>query len=148
MAATGVGAEMGLGYTEGDSCGRNGCDGVIAQHRSENCPCHISPPCWSCTSLRGFCPVCGWEEKDDPLVIMEVTTIYLPIGEVERKKRILDPTKIDWRVEGHSNASQLCIGVYPEGATPAEVEAQVKGSFGGRFNKFGSGHFEYVAYTD
>lgn len=139
---------MELGYTEGETCGRNGCAGVIAMHRSENCSCHISPPCWSCTSPRGFCPECDWQEKDDPLVIQEITTIYLPSGFVERKKRVLDPTKIDYRIEAHSNSSQLCIGVYPEGTTRGEVEALVQGTFGGRFNKFKDGHFEYVAYTD
>lgn len=139
---------MDLGYAEGDTCGRDGCAGVIALHRSENCTCHINPPCGSCMSLRGFCPVCDWQEKDDPLVIMEVTTIHVFSGFRERTKRILDPTKIDWRVESHSNSSQLCIGVYPEGTTSKEVEAKVKGTFGGRFNHFANGRFEYVAYTD
>ena len=139
---------MELGYEEGSTCNRDGCTGVIAMHRSENCSCHISPPCGSCTAPRGFCPECEWQEKDDPLGIMEVTTIYLPWGGVDRKKRILDPSKIDYRIEAHSNSSQLCIGVYPEGTTSKEVEARVKGTFGGRFNKFGNGHFEYVAYTD
>jgi len=139
---------MDLGYAEGETCGRNGCAGVIAMQRSENCSCHISPPCWSCTLPRGFCPECDWQEKDDPLVIQEVTTICLPSGFVERKKRVLDPTKIDYRIEAHSNSSQLCIGVYPKGTTRGEVEARVKGTFGGRFNKFKDGHFEYVAYTD
>lgn len=65
-----------------------------------------------------------------------------------KEKRILDPTKIDYRIEMHSNASQLCIGVYPEGTTMKEVEAHVKGTFGGRFKSFGNGRFEYIAYTD
>lgn len=137
-----------LGYVDGDVCNRNGCQGRIGTHPSENCSCHISPPCWSCTSPRNFCPECDWQEKDDPLVVQEITTIYPPFGGVERKKRILDPTKIDWRVEPHSSSSQLCIGVYPPGITQKEVEAKVKGTFGGRFNKFHGGHFEYVAYTD
>ncbi len=137
-----------LGYAEGDACNRNGCAGVIDTHPSENCSCHISAPCWSCASLRNFCPECDWQEKDDPLVIMEVTTIHVFSGGLERTKRILDSTKIDWRVEMHSSSSQLCIGVYPEGTSSAEVEAKVKGTFGGRFNKFGNGRFEYVAYTD
>ena len=139
---------MDLGYCEGDTCGRNGCTGVIGMHRSENCYCHISPPCGSCTAPRNFCPECDWQEKDDPLVVQEVSTIYMQTGFAERKKRILDPTKIDWRVEMHSSSSQLCIGVYPEGTPAKEVEAKVKGTFGGRFSKFGGGHFEYVAYTD
>lgn len=137
-----------LGYAEGDVCGRNGCTGIIDSHPSENCSCHISPPCFACTSPRNFCPDCDWEEKDDPLVIMEVTTIYVPTGFTERRKRVLDPTKIDYRIEGHTNFSQKVIGVYPPGTTSKEVEAVVKGTFGGRFNYFRDGHFEYVAYTD
>lgn len=137
-----------LGYCEGDKCNRDGCNGVIELHPVENCYCHINPPCGNCTAKRGFCPVCGWEEDRDPLVIDEVTTIYFPVGGVDRKRRVLDPTKIDYRIEMHSSSSQLCIGVYPPGATKAEVEAVVKGTFGGRFEKFSEGHFRYVAYTD
>lgn len=137
-----------LGYAEGETCNRNGCGGLIAIAPSEHCSCHINPPCFSCTSPRAFCPDCDWQEKDDPLVIMEVTTIYMLDGFVERKKRILDPTKIDYRIESHSNSSQKVIGVYPEGTTSKEVEAVVKGTFGGRFNSFKDGRFEYIAYTD
>ena len=140
--------EEDLGYEEGAICNRAGCHGIIATHKSENCSCHIAPPCSSCTALRGYCPECDWQEKDDPLVIMEVRTTYLPLGGVARVKRVLDPTKIDYRIEGHTASSQLCIGVYPPGATRADVEQQVRGTFGGRFNKFGNGRFEYVAYTD
>lgn len=60
---------MNLGYEEGATCNRDGCKGIIEMHLSENCSCHISPPCGSCTALRNFCPECDWQEKDDPLVI-------------------------------------------------------------------------------
>lgn len=53
------------GYCEGDICHRNECEGVIEYHPVENCSCHISPPCSQCTAPRGYCPVCGWEEKDE-----------------------------------------------------------------------------------
>lgn len=39
-------------------------------------------------------------------------------------------------------------GVYPAGTTQAEVEAVVAGTFGGRFESFGDGKFDYIAYTD
>jgi hypothetical protein len=39
-------------------------------------------------------------------------------------------------------------GVYPEHMTLAEVEKEVVGTFGGRFEYFGGGRFKYVAYTD
>lgn len=140
----------GLGYAEGDVCNRAGCTGTIALHPVENCSCHISPPCFSCTEVTAFCPVCDWQEQDDPLCVREITTIYLggPLPGIERKKRVLDPTKIDYRIEMHSSASQKVIGVYPEGTTSKEVEAVVKGTFGGRFNHFKDGRFEYIAYTD
>jgi len=51
------------GYFEGDICNREGCDGIIDSHPAENCHCHLVAPCSSCTSLRNFCPKCGWEEK-------------------------------------------------------------------------------------
>lgn len=62
--------------------------------------------------------------------------------------RPLDPTKIDYRIRSHSSSSQICEGVYPEGTTKAEVEARVRGTFGGRFESFGNGRFKYIAYTD
>ena len=58
------------------------------------------------------------------------------------------PTKIEYRIKPHSGSSQLCIGSYPDGTTQKDVEALVKGTFGGRFNSFGNGRFEYVALTD
>ncbi|PWJ88399.1 hypothetical protein C8D77_111122 [Mesorhizobium loti] len=139
-----------LGYADGDTCNREGCMGTIAFHASENCSCHINPPCFSCTSVTAFCPVCEWEEKDDPLVVQEIASIHFGSGfaYVERKKRVLDPTKIDYLIEMHSSASQKVIGVYPEGTSRQEVEARVKGTFGGRFNSFKDGRFEYIAYTD
>ncbi|MGO4561024.1 hypothetical protein [Rhizobiales bacterium 3FA27D7] len=140
-----------LGYTEGEICNRSGCTGTIATHPAENCSCHINPPCSACTSPRNFCAACDWQEKDDPLVVEEVHTYHLAINGGfwgETRKRVLDPTKIDWIVQSHSNSSQKCIGVYPEGTSRAEVDARVKGTFGGRFDTFGGGHFQYIAYTD
>lgn len=139
-----------LGYTDGDICGRDSCFGVIKLHKVVNCSCHINPPCYSCTSATHFCPACGWEESDDPLCVREASKYYIggPTPFVERKSRVLDPTKIDYIIEMHSNASQKCIGVYPEGTTRAEVEARCKGSWGGRFESFGNGRFVYIAQTD
>lgn len=60
-----------LGRVDGDRCNRSmhlvwgQCDGVIMLHHSENCSCHISAPCSSCTAPRFYCPECGWEEADE-----------------------------------------------------------------------------------
>lgn len=51
-------------------------------------------------------------------------------------------------VTNHSNSSQKVTGTYVEGVTREEVEDLVKGSFGGRFEKFGDGKYVYIAYTD
>lgn len=58
--------------------------------------------------------------------------------------------RVTYRIFTHTNSSQLVIGTYDmdAGVTKEEVEAQVKGTFGGRFTRFGQGRFEYVAYTD
>lgn len=60
----------------------------------------------------------------------------------------LDNTKIDYRITPHTSSSQLCEGVYPEGTTQDQVRAEVKGTFGGRFEQFGGGRFKFIAYTD
>ncbi len=62
--------------------------------------------------------------------------------------RPLDPRKIDYRIHAHSGSSQRCEGVYPDGTTREEVERCVRGTFGGRFERFGGGTFSYIAYTD
>jgi hypothetical protein len=64
------------------------------------------------------------------------------------KPQPLDLRKVDYRTTGHSNSSQKVTGVYPSGTTKEEVVSRVKGTFGGRFNHFGNGKFEYIAYTD
>lgn len=61
---------------------------------------------------------------------------------------MVDNTKINYVVHHHSNSSQKYIGTYSEGTTREEIERQVRGTFGGRFEQFGDGTFTYIAYTD
>ena len=141
---------MSVGYEEGETCGRDGCAGVICIRDPENCYCHLSAPCSACATPREYCPECGWHLVDEethfngylvgPVKANGAWTHYRP--------RPLDPTKIDWHYKRHSNSSMVKEGVYPEGTTRSEVEAVVKGTFGGRFEQFGGGRFRYVAYTD
>jgi len=51
-----------VGTQEGETCNRENCTGVIEYQESENCSCHISPPCSSCLSVALHCPDCGWED--------------------------------------------------------------------------------------
>lgn len=60
----------------------------------------------------------------------------------------LDNTKVSWRAAPHTNSSMIKEGVYPLQLSSAEVEREVRGTFGGRFLQFGDGKFKYVAYTD
>ena len=66
----------------------------------------------------------------------------------EYRPRKLDSTKIDYRTKMHTHFTQICEGVYPEGATREDVLEKVRGTFGGRFAQFGKGRFKYVAYTN
>ena len=140
---------MRYGYEEGDVCRRDGCEGVIEIHPSENCSCHIAPPCSACTEHREHCPKCGYERKHDVVINDYVTSIEPSTSKYRSwELRPLDPSKIDWHTKPHSSSSMLREGVYPEGATRAEVESRVRGTFGGRFEFFLGGKFRYVAYTD
>lgn len=139
-----------IGYCEGDACNREGCAGVIETRPPENCSCHINPPCSACTSIRDHCPDCDWEAADDPLYMEDLGAITLgdAFMHVQRKPRLLDPTKIDFVCDFHSGSSMIKEGVYPKGMDIKEVGEVVRGTFGGRFVYFGDGKFKYIAYTD
>ncbi|RVG58211.1 hypothetical protein [Sinorhizobium meliloti] len=137
------------GWEAGANCGRKGCKGIIEQHSTEeSCSCHINPPCGKCTKPREFCEECGWEAEGDLVVQAEGAICFGPIPCVEKTRRVLDPSKIDYTISMHSSSSQKVEGVYPPGTTRQEVVARVQGTFGGRFERFGDGKFTYIAYTD
>lgn len=137
-----------FGHLEGETCWRNGCQGVITVRPVENCSCHLHAPCGSCMERREQCLACDWRAEDDTDYKF-VPTEYAGLHIRETvKPSPLDPRKIDYRIKGHSNASQICEGVYPEGTPRSDVESAVRGTFGGRFDHFGNGTFRYIAYTD
>ncbi|WP_019567327.1 hypothetical protein [Agrobacterium sp. 10MFCol1.1] len=138
-----------VGYEVGQVCGREGCLGLLEEHDTDqSCSCHINAPCSKCTTPREYCPVCKWEAEDDLVVEAEGTIYFAPIPFVEKVRRVLDPSKIDYTISMHSNSSQKVEGVYPAGTTREDVIARVQGTFGGRFERFGGGKFTYIAYTD
>lgn len=143
---------MTFGQIEGDICFRDDCQGVIVEDPSENCSCHTNPPCGSCVTDRSRCPKCDWLAKDEVEVFNGYVCKINPndrLGAYESwKPRPLDPRKLDYHSLSHSNSSMIKRGVYPPEMTQAEVLKEVKGTFGGRFNYFKDGKFEYVAYTD
>jgi hypothetical protein len=135
-------------YEEGDVCPE--ClEGVLNYSPVRNCSCHINSPCSACTHRELECDKCGFvpdepEYIDVPIVLTEDTILSMR----EYKPRELDHTKIDYRIKMHTNSSQICEGVYPEGTTSEEVRRVVNGTFGGRFEYFRDGKFKYIAYTD
>lgn len=139
-----------FGYCEGEICGRDECSGIIEIEEPEDCSCHISAPCHYHVNTDMWCPECGWRALDDDLCVREITAISLggiaPL--IETRARVLDPTKIDWVSKMHSSCSMIKEGVYPEHLSREDVEREVSGTFGGRFEHFGDGKFKYIAYTD
>lgn len=149
-------------YGEGEVCGRDGCTGHIERHRVENCSCHISPPCSACTSPLNFCPVCDWEECDDPMPE--------PVPPTQRQKdewaaqaalwkprtlADLDGSKIDWiHVPHDSTCSMIKEGKFPAGTSMEDLRKAVNGTFGGSFQRLvqpengNPGYFKFLAYTD
>lgn len=138
------------GAHEGEACRRNGCAGIIVTPPPENCSCHINPPCGSCTEPRSYCPVCDWHEKDDVTAYMNGYVLKQDKEQLITSYRLrdLDNSKIDYHSKSHTNSSMIKEGVYPEGTSRKEVEDEVAGTFGGRFEYFGNGKFKYIAYTD
>jgi hypothetical protein len=139
-----------LGYEEGATCHRDDCKGVIELEPVEGCSCHLNAPCWRHISADMHCPDCGWRAADDPLCVRDIDSIslggFMPI--VETKPRVLDPSKIDYVCKLHTASSMIKEGCYPPHLTAAEVEKEVRGTFGGRFESFANGFFKYIAYTD
>ncbi len=133
-------------HEEGDKCPVSGCGGTCGFRAVENCSCHISPPCHRCVDNPLVCLTCGWTNEDEP----EAVYVQVAPGLLQRevKPRQLDSTKIDYRTKMHTHFTQIAEGVYPEGTTRDQVEAVVKGTFGGRFESFGGGKFRYIQYTD
>ncbi len=135
------------GYKEeGDTCGIDGCCGTLGFDKVENCSCHLSAPCRQCVDNPLWCCECGWTDESEPP--SRIVHGGGGIGVVEFKPKQLDSTKIDYRSKMHSGCSMVKEGVYPEGTTQSEVENEVRGTFGGRFEKFGGGKFRYIVYTD
>lgn len=46
---------------EGDQCPDPACSGTMQFRPVENCSCHISPPCFACTTNPLVCSECGEE---------------------------------------------------------------------------------------
>jgi hypothetical protein len=54
------------GQLKGETCHRYGCQGIIDEHERGSCTCHTgSPPCSNCTRALEYCPICGWEARDE-----------------------------------------------------------------------------------
>lgn len=129
---------------EGDKC--KACnEGLMEWPETENCSCHINPPCSACTDKVLTCSECGL--KDEPPEYVYVAAAP-GLSIREYRPRQLDSTKIDYRAKAHTRSSMIKEGVYPEGTTSAQVAQKVRGTFGGRFAHFGKGKFKYIAYTD
>lgn len=155
---------MEKGNIKGDVCNRDGCLGIIDEHEKEgSCSCHINPPCGYCTTDSSYCPECGWEPSDDIIKIdPEVQKRQQEYYERENQKwtqqrelfykrfRGEEPIyKLEMRTEGHTHFTQKVFGVFPEGTETREsLLPRVKGTFGGRFERFTKTSFTYIAYTD
>ena len=51
---------------EGDPCPLTpGCAGHLKIKTTENCSCHINPPCSGCVDAPLFCEVCNKEVEDE-----------------------------------------------------------------------------------
>lgn len=150
------------GDEEGATCGRAGCLGTITLRETDNCSCHISPPCSACMAPRLYCSDCDWDEADEPKPEPKPS---IPRTQFEHefwqkwqqeqeqlRNQPLDNTRVSWRDKPHTHFSMIKEGVYPQSgdrnADREMVLKEVNGTFGGRFTSFGDGKFTFIAYTD
>ncbi len=158
---------MELGVCKDDVCNRYGCIGIISEHEKEGgCSCHISPPCGYCTTDTAYCPVCEWSGEEEKReyeskqlkLSKEQEDYYKKEREQFAAARELfykryrgeePPEKLEIRHESHTHFSMKVIGVFPNKTETREsLLPKVRGTFGGRFERFGDYYFEYIAYTD
>ena len=157
----------GEGYSKGEICNRDGCDGVISEHHIEgSCSCHINPPCSYCVEPKEYCPKCDWDAKDVWLEHEKFendywTNYHNRPDVIAEKQRLKEQEEIFYKMyrgevpvteyksrhKSHTHFSQIIYGVHPN-MSKEVIESKVKGTFGGRFTRFNEFSFEYVAYTD
>ena len=137
---------MYMGFPEeGDICPKCGDKSGLKYQEPDDCSCHISPPCPSCTDIRLYCEACDWIDESEEFQTIEAAP---GLGIREYRPRPLDKSKISYRIKPHTSFSQVLEGVYPDGASIEDVKREVKSYFGGRFVHFGGGKFKYIQYTD
>lgn len=160
------------GYSIGEKCNREDCTGIIDEYHSDGCcSCHINPPCGYCTESREYCPVCGWDAKQEQDESQRSYTTYKGFGSKEMhdsyyaqkakqdefNKHFQDMysgkepvNKVITIRELHTHFSMIIKGVFPKGTTREELHEKhgVRGTFGGRWESFTDHSFKFIAYTD
>lgn len=158
------------GYESGDTCNRDGCNGIIKEHEKEGCcSCHINPPCGYCTEPTAYCDECGWDDKEErdehDKAVSKTYEANAAYYKEEREKAAkatelfykkyrgeIEAEELEMRTESHTHFSMRVIGVFPKGSETREtLRPKVNGTFGGRFTSIldeNSYKFEFIAYTD
>ena len=58
-----------LGYNKGETCNRDGCDGIIDEYEEEGgCTCFQNPPCSYCVDSRAYCEKCDWDGREEQMM--------------------------------------------------------------------------------
>lgn len=124
----------------------------LEQERQDDCSCHISPPCSSCTDAPFVCRNCGEHTEYEPPEIPKYTyKTYEPI----KLKTLddLDRSKIDWVHTGKGGRSFHSIhGYCPEGTTSEDILKHLRIDNRPCLPKFGAfksgGYFSLTYFID
>lgn len=129
------------------------CDGgILFSPPPENCSCHISGPCGSCTDVQLTCNKCGWEAE--PPVREEIyrhvgggiaeMVITRPSVELGNGKRIYD-----FDYNSASGSTMVWKGKYKGDVTAEDIFKYFgDGTFGHRGPFLSNGNFTYTKITD
>lgn len=137
---------------EGGECPEAGCTGTLFFPPPENCSCHISPPCHSCTSVQLTCDECGWV---CPPPVREETWRHIGGGIAERvvtrpSHEFGDGKRIyDWDYDSSSGSTMVYKGKYKGDVTAEDIlKFFGDGTFGHRGPSLHNGIFTYTKITD
>lgn len=136
---------------EGQNCPE--CNKALMKFHVENCSCHISPPCSSCTDAPLMCQGCGYTYEFEREVYKSSKTAdysYMPYGRKSRVADLGDGKKLlDFEYDSSSGSTMVYRGKIEGNVTPKDIlDYFGSGTFGHRGPSILGNSFTFTKITD
>lgn len=132
---------------EGGNC--PSCAKGSMQYMSENCSCHISPPCGSCVDAPLECDSCGEAVEKQTPAAEPCKADYLWKPQPFQPRPCGKGMITGYTYDGSSGSTMVFTGTYAGEVTHADLlEFFGSGTFGHRFGNCSNGRFTFTKITD